>query len=234
MMLGFLEVSLCRYTEALNVLDAQIASFRTTPVCTEIISATFIPDAVEAFLATGRAEEAEPLIAAVETNGAMLQRPWMMAVGARCRAMILAHAGELDAAESVAHRAMAVHAQLPMPFERARTQLVLGQIQRRRRQRGHAARTFAEALVEFDRIGTKLWAARAGAELERTRVSSGGALELSPAERRVAERASAGMSNREIAAELFVSVKTVESGLSSVYRKLGIRSRAQLCAILTP
>ena len=234
MMLAFLEVSLGRHAEALVVLDGILARFSATPTGTEIISAMFIPDAVESLLAVGRAVDAEPLIAALEANGTRLDRPWMLAIGARCRAMVLADGGELDAAEQAARRAMAEHDRLPMPFEKARTRLVLGQILRRRRQKQAAIDCCTEALVEFEGIGTPLWAARAQADLDRVRGTSAGTSALTPAERRVAERAAAGMSNREIAAELFISVKTVETSLSSAYRKLGIRSRSQLFTSLTP
>jgi DNA-binding CsgD family transcriptional regulator len=233
-MLAFLEVSLGRHAEALRVLDSTIGTFSNTPTGTEILTAMFIPDAVEAWVILGRAEEAEPLTAALEANGARLNRPWMLAVGARCRALILADRGELDAAERVARRAMLEHDRLPMPFEKARTQLLLGQILRRRRQRQAAIDCCAEALAAFERIGTPLWAARARADLNRLRGTSAGTSALTPAERRVAERAAEGMSNREIAAELFISVKTVETSLSSAYRKLGIRSRSQLFSSLTP
>ena len=73
-----------------------------------------------------------------------------------------------------------------------------------------------------------IWAARAQAESARLGVTVTGTAELTGTELRVAERAAAGLSNRDIAAELFVSTKTVETHLSSAYRKLGIRSRAQL------
>jgi DNA-binding CsgD family transcriptional regulator len=232
MMLGFLEVSLGRYAAALAVLDELITTFPTKPTGTEIISATFIPDAVEAMVGLGRIDDAEPLITALERNGARLDRPWMLAVGARCRAMALAARGELPEAEAAARRAMTEHERLPMPFERARTQLLLSQILRRRKQRLAAATMLAEVLSEFDRIGASLWAARARDDLDRNRQVSAGASGLTAAEQRVAARAAAGSSNREIAAELFVSVKTVETNLTSVYRKLGIRSRSQLYARL--
>jgi DNA-binding NarL/FixJ family response regulator len=73
-----------------------------------------------------------------------------------------------------------------------------------------------------------LWAARARAELARTNVSPSRELRLTPSEQRVAELASSGMTNRDVAAALFMSPKTVESNLSRVYRKLGIRTRAEL------
>ena len=179
-------------------------------------------------MALGRLEEAEALIGAMETNGARLDRPWTLAIGARGRAMWLAATGDLAGAEDAVLRAMEEHDRLPMPFERARTQLLLGQIQRRRRRRKAADATLTEALEAFNRIGTLLWSQRARAELDRVGSASGEESGLTPAEHRVAERAASGMSNKEIAAELFVAPKTVEMNLSSVYRKLGIRSRTQL------
>ena len=121
------------------------------------------------------------------------------------------------------------HLELPMPFETARTQLLLGQLQRRRRQRRAAAETLTAALGTFEELGSPLWADRVRAELDRLNaVSSTEVSGLTPAEARIAQLASAGLSNREIAAELSLAPKTVEMNLSSVYRKLGIRSRAQL------
>ena len=228
MLLGFLEVSQGHYPEALDIIGPLITKFRANPACTEILSASFVPDGIEALVALGRLEEAEALIVAMEANGARLDRPWTLAIGARGRAMWLAATGDLAGAEDAVLRAMAEHDRLPMPFERARTQLLLGQIQRRRRRRKAADATLTEALEAFNRIGTLLWSQRARAELDRVGSASGEEFGLTPAEHRVAERAASGMSNKEIAAELFVAPKTVEMNLSSVYRKLGIRSRTQL------
>ncbi|HYO00966.1 MAG TPA: AAA family ATPase [Mycobacterium sp.] len=105
MMLAFLEASLGRHAEALRVLDALIAKFPSAPTGTEIISAMFIPEAVESLVTLGRAGEAEPMTAALEANGARLNRPWMLAVGARCRAMMLAAGGDLVSAERVLRHA---------------------------------------------------------------------------------------------------------------------------------
>ena len=231
MMLGFLETSLGNYSAALNILHDLIVKFPTTPVGTEINSAAFIPDAVEALVAVGRADDAEPLVAALERNGAALDRPWMLAVGARCRAMILAANGDVAAALSAARQAIVEHRRLPMPFETARTQIVLGELLRRSRQKG-AAQALTEAVAAFEAMGTPLWFERAKDELSRTVVGRSDGADLTPGERRVAERAAAGLSNKEISVELHVSVKTVESNLSNVYRKLGIRSRSQLAGRL--
>ncbi len=227
MVLGFLEVSLGRYAEALTVLQPVLSAFHTIPG-TEILTAWYLPDAVEAMVALGRFDDAEPLIEALERNGGQLDRAWMLAVGARCRSMLLAARGDVVAAERVAHDAMSEHQRLPMPFERARTLLLLGQLQRRQRRKEDAATTLHEALRAFEGMGAPMWAEHARAELARTKVSPGREPGLTPTEQRVAERAASGMTNREVAAALFISPKTVEHNLARVYRKLGIRSRAEL------
>ena len=128
----------------------------------------------------------------------------------------------------MARQAMVEHERLAMPFEKARTQLLLGQILRRRKQYRAAAETISAALTEFERIGVPPWIARARNELDRSGAESSDGRRLTPAEHRIAERAAKGMSNREIGAELYVTVKTVETTLGNAYRKLGIRSRSQL------
>jgi DNA-binding NarL/FixJ family response regulator len=115
-----------------------------------------------------------------------------------------------------------------MRFERARTQLLLGQLQRRQRQKETAAATLRAAHVEFEEMGAPLWADRARAELARTNVAPSRNHALTPSEQRVAELAAAGMRNRDVAASLFISPKTVEANLARIYRKLGISSRAEL------
>jgi DNA-binding CsgD family transcriptional regulator len=232
MMLGFLETSLGNYAQALAVLRDMVTKFPSTPTGTEIITATFIPDAVEALVGLGRAAEAEPLIAALEDNGARLDRPWMIAVGSRCRAMVLAASGDVGGALTAARRAMTAHQRLPMPFEQARTELVMGRLLRRSRRKG-AAQVLSAAVETFEQLGAAIWAARARDELARTATTRAGGDELTGGERRVAERAAAGLSNREIAAELQLSVKTVETHLGSVFRKLRIRSRSQVASRLT-
>jgi ATP/maltotriose-dependent transcriptional regulator MalT len=226
-MLTALEVSLGNYAQALEVSQPLLANFDAIPG-TEINTSAYLPDAIEALVMTGRLDEARPFIEALETNGRRFDRAWMLAVGARCRSMLLAAEGDVTAAVGVAEQAMAEHERLPIPLERARTQLLLGQLQRRQRQKQSAAATLTEALQTFERLGNPLWAARARSELERTNVSPGRGPELTPTERRVAELAATGITNRDIAAELFVSVKTVEANMSRIYRKLGIRSRAEL------
>jgi len=123
--LGFLEVSLGNYVDAMARLQPMVSRFDDVPG-TEIITSAYIPDAVEAMVAAGHHADAEPLIAALERNGERLGRSWMLAIGARCRGIWLAAQGDVEAAARKAQDAMAEHDRLPMPFERARTQLLLG------------------------------------------------------------------------------------------------------------
>jgi DNA-binding CsgD family transcriptional regulator len=225
--LGFVELSLGNHAEALAALQPLLAGFDAIPG-TEIITASFVPDAIEAMVAVGQLDDAEPLIEALEHNGRWLDRPWMLAVSARCRSMWLAAHGDIAAADHTAQQALREHERLPMPFERARTQLLLGQLFRRQRRKDLAAVALHDALNTFEEIGTPLWAERARAEIARTRVSATHDLGLTPSELRVAELAASGMTNRDVAATLFISPKTVEHNLARAYRKLGIHSRAEL------
>jgi DNA-binding CsgD family transcriptional regulator len=225
---GFVEVSRGDYQAALSALEPLLPMVRTFPQASEIISSSFVPEAVEAMIGLNRFDEAEPLVEALERNGRRLDRAWTLAVGMRCRAMLQAGRGDVAAALTTAERAMDEHQRLPMPFERARTQLLLGQLQRRHRRREAGTATMREALRTFERLGTTVWAARAEAELARGGRGRRREHGLTATEERVAELAASGMINRDIAATLFVSTKTVEVNLSRIYRKLGIRSRTEL------
>ena len=227
-MLGFLDISLGNYQAALATLTPLMGMLEAVPDSTEIISASYVPDAAEALIQLGRLAEAEPLVDVLERNGQRLDRPWMKAAGARCRAMLLAARGDVDAAGRAVERAIAEHDLLPMPFERARTQLLAGQVYRRQRQKDQAATTLRAALKTFEDLNIRLWADRARDELARADVGTRRMSSLSPSEQRVAELAASGMTNRDVAAALFISPKTVESNLARIYRKLGIHSRAEL------
>jgi DNA-binding CsgD family transcriptional regulator len=223
--LGFLEVSLGNYTDALNTLRPLLSRFDANP-CSEMVTASFLPDAIEAMIGLGQLDEAEPLIEALEHNGQWLDRPWMLAVGARCRSMWLAARGDVAAADIVAQRALHEHERLPMPFERTRTELLVGQLSRRLRRKDSAT-ALHTALHAFESLGSELWAQRVRAEIERTRATRRD-VGLTGSELRVAELAASGMTNRDVAAKLFISPKTVEHNLARAYRKLGIHSRAEL------
>ena len=226
--LAFLEVSLGNHDAAIAAVAPMLAEFDPESAPTELPNAAYLPDAIEALVHSGRFAEAEPLIEALERNGARVDRAWMLAVGARSRSMLMAARGDLDGAAAAARQAMTAHDRLSMPFERARTLLLLGQLERRRRKKESASARLQEAFDNFDRLHIPLWADRARAELVRANVGPRRSGQLTPSEQRVAELAASGMKNRDVAAALFISPKTVEANLARIYRKLGIKSRAEL------
>ncbi len=225
--LGFLEVSRGEYAAAVVTLW-QIAAGGYRLRNTELTDGWYLPDLIEALVGLGRLDEALPPIELLERNGRRLDRAWMLATGARGRAMWLAASGETNAALAVAEQAMAEHDRLEMPFERARTLLLVGQLYRRQRQKHAAAAVLCEALRMFEDVGAPIWVQRARSELERTNVAPGDTAQLTPSELRIAELVAKGMTNRDAAAALFISPKTVEHYLGRVYRKLGIHTRAEL------
>ena len=188
-------------------------------------------DAIEAALAAGDVDRAEGLLARFEERAARSRIPWSLAVSARCRGLTLAARGELDAAAEALEQALAEHERCPMPFEHARTLLAQGRVQRRLKRKRQARLALEEARELFARVGADIWLARVDDELGRVAVRRAPE-ELSPTELRIARLAADGLSNRAIAEQVFVSVKTVESNLKRAYSKLGISSRAQLARAL--
>jgi DNA-binding NarL/FixJ family response regulator len=184
-------------------------------------------------IAVGRLDEAETVVELLQRQGSALGRALPRGVASRCRGLLLAAGGDLAGAEEALQQAVDAHEHLPILLERARGLLLLGRIQRRRRRRGEARTTLERALALFEAVGSPMWADRAREELES--VDPGGieSTRLTAAEERVARLAASGLTNREVAATVYVSPKTVEVHLSRAYRKLGIRSRAELGARMT-
>jgi DNA-binding CsgD family transcriptional regulator len=189
----------------------------------------WLPNLAEAYIRAGRRVEAEELLAGVPewrprdalTKGA--------AAEARCRGLL----AEDDHFEAHFERALELHAHTRNPFDVARTELCFGERLRRARRRAEARPHLREAHLVFERLGAEPWAARAAAELDATgtTVETAGPpalAELTPHELRVASIVATGATNQEIASRLFVTQKTVEYHLHSIYRKLGLRSRAEL------
>jgi DNA-binding CsgD family transcriptional regulator len=226
--LGFLELSLGNAACAHEWLAPAAAELRATGVGELSIQAV-VDNEIDALTALGFLSEAEDLIAYVEEKGETSGRAWHEAIAARGRGLVAAAGGDLEAAASHLERALRAHERLPQPFELGRTLLVQGITARRAKQRAVARAALGRALEVFDALGAPLWAEKAAAELERVpgrRRGSGPG--LTATERRVAELAAHGLANKEIAAALFVSIRTVEANLTNVYRKLGARSRAEL------
>lgn len=192
----------------------------------------FLPDVAEALALAGRVAEADLVLAPFEVAAVARDRRWAIATGLRARAAILAQQGRLDAAIERLRAAVAVHDSLDLPVERARTLLLLGQLERRTGERRDARATLIAAETAFVAAGADGWADRARAELARLPGRREGPDALTPAERRVAELSGSGSTNREVAAAMFLSPKTVEANLGRIYHKLGITTRAELGAWL--
>ena len=110
--------------------------------------------------------------------------------------------------------------------------MALATARRRHRRRGDARRALEEAVELFERSGAVVWADRARADVAALGLKRGPADELTPMEERVARAVAGGSTNREAAASLFLSERTIEYHLRNVYRKLGLRSRSELAAVL--
>jgi len=187
------------------------------------------PDLIEAYVRQGRDGDARRVLAGLERQAASTGSPVAGAAAARGRGMTD------DDFEPAFARALALDDRRPMPFERARTLLAFGRRLHRARRRAEARDRLREALAGFERVGAETWAGQAEAELRaagaRRRREVGGDA-LTAQEWRVAEAVRRGSSNRAIAADLFLSPKTVEFHLHQIYRKLGVHSRTQLVAAL--
>jgi DNA-binding NarL/FixJ family response regulator len=187
----------------------------------------FHADHAEAVICLGELERAEQLVRRLEERAERIPRPWISTVAARSRGLLLSASGDLDGALAAFELALRNQADLSMPLERGRTQLALGQLLRRRKERRLARAALELAVAEFDRAGSGVWRARAEAELARVPVRRAPA-ELTATEETIASLAAQGLTNKKIAERIFVSPKTVEANLARVYRKLGIHSRAEL------
>ncbi len=187
----------------------------------------FDPDLVEALIGLGRLDEAAAEVARLEERAKVFPRPWLLAVSARCRGMLYAASGDLEAAAASLDIALGHHASLEMPYERGRSLLVHGQVLRRRKERREARAVLQEAVDSFESAGSRLWADRARDELRRVPVRRG-TEGLTPTEEEVARLAAAGLTVKQIGERAFMSPKTVEGNLGRIYLKLGVHSRAEL------
>ena len=134
--LALLEISLGNPAAA-NGMPAKQATERLEENgIVEPVPAFFLPDAVEALVATGRLDRSQRLLDDFERRGQELDRVWAIATGARCRALLLAARGDIVGAQAAVGRALVAHERLEMPLELARTLLVGGVIERRVRRRG--------------------------------------------------------------------------------------------------
>jgi len=205
-----------RASETVHVIDPGISRFHG--------------DHIESLIGAGVVDAATAQTEILEFRAERANRTSALAVAARCRALLAATAGDQRGALVHLDAALAHHAACPIPFETARTLMIRGTVHRRAKEKG-AAKTYLErARIAFDGLGAAAFSARATAELDRLGTRPPSSLELSATERRVAELAAAGLTNRQVAERCFMSPKTVEANLVRIYRKLSIKSRAELGA----
>ncbi|MBM7789886.1 helix-turn-helix transcriptional regulator [Tenggerimyces flavus] len=230
--LGLLELGLGRIAEAYE----QLAGVQRGPVRHLSSVQRSVPDFVEAAVRMGRANEAAEAMRRCATWAVVMDEPWTDALVLRCQALLAAD----DSAEDLYVAALAAHPLDERPFDRARTTLLYGEWLRRARRKADARHQLLNAREVFEGIDARPWADRAAGELAavdgstRLRTTSADAGGLTPQELQIAELAASGMANRDIAAQLFLSPRTVAYHLYKAYPKLGIRSRAELTDVLVP
>jgi ATP/maltotriose-dependent transcriptional regulator MalT len=186
------------------------------------------PDLIEAQVGLGYLDRAEEELSRLEAIAEELEHPWARAVALRSRALLCAARGDQAGADAAIEQGLRAHEAIPEPFELARMHLVAGTIHRRSKRKRAAREELELALTDFERMQTPLWADKARAELARVGRRAAEPQGLSPTEQRISELVASGRTNREIADELFLSLRTVEANLTRTYRKLGVRSRTEL------
>ncbi|MBG0827990.1 AAA family ATPase [Planomonospora sp. ID67723] len=212
---------------------ARLESLSQGPSRHQIPGVRSAPDQVEAAVRLGRQTAAEAALEPFEEWARRMRQPWIDALVHRCRALT----GPDDAAERDYERALHLHERDSRAFEHARTRLLFGEWLRRARRRTEARPHLRAALEVFERAGAVPWAERA-----RTELGAAGApaprgreadvfVRLTPQELQIVRLAGNGLSNRDIAAQLFLSPKTVAYHLYKAYPKLGVASRTELAAL---
>jgi DNA-binding CsgD family transcriptional regulator len=195
-----------------------------------------VPELIEALAELGDLDRARSVTETLTRLAQAQEHPWGLATARRCRALVLLAAGRYDrgAGATLADAATEL-AGLGLGFDSARCHLSLGRAQRRLKQWGPARKSLERAAAAFTQLGSAGWAQRAQEELARVGGRAPGAPgALTPTEQDVVQLAADGLTNKEIARQLSLAVHTVEVHLSRAYGKLGVRSRSQLAAQLTP
>jgi DNA-binding CsgD family transcriptional regulator len=229
--LGELELTLGRAEAALARFDELRAVLRSRGLGDP--DPCPAPELAEIYLRLGRGPEAAKVAGEFSRDAEAKGQPWALARAARCRGLIAAE-GESDPHFETA---LGLHAQTPDAFEAGRTHLAYGARLRRERQRVRAREQLRAAVEVFDRLGAEPWSELARAELAATgetarRRDVTTLNDLTPQELQIALSLAEGRTTRETAAALFLSPKTIEYHLRSVYRKFDIGSRSELKAAM--
>ncbi|MFF2551206.1 AAA family ATPase [Nocardia sp. NPDC058058] len=222
---------------ALGAGEPDIALARLTPLldphdemCHPTLAALAAPDAIEAAIRLGRPSVAAQFLTVLADRVADSGAPWAVAALACGRALL----GDDATAATEFERALTAAEASEQPFQRARVRLLYGEWLRRTRRRAAAREQLDAAATAFDRLGAHPWAARARQESDLVDTRSylqpgtGDCEILTPQELRVARLAATGATNRDIAARLYISPRTVGHHLSRVFGKLGLTCRAEL------
>ncbi|MCG5220349.1 helix-turn-helix transcriptional regulator [Streptosporangium sp. KLBMP 9127] len=223
--LALLDLGRGRYEAALDRLETATRG----PIQHVGPGVHFAADQVEAAVRLGRPERAAEPLARLEQWAAAARLPWEDGLVLRCRALVTAD-GALYA------RALELQGEA-RPFERARTELLYGEWLRRERHKAEARGHLREALERFERLGAAPWAEHARAELRAAGESPAPAAaadavaQLTPQELQVVRLAATGATNKEIAARLFLSPKTVGHHLYRAFPKLGVSTRTELARL---
>ncbi|WP_194819470.1 AAA family ATPase [Nocardia sp. XZ_19_385] len=224
--LGLLELGQGKVDSALTRFEL----LAEEPAAHHVIGLRTLPDLIEAAVRLGNSKRAEEALQRLEAWAERSGRSWVAALAHRCRAL----AGPDAEAEHNFQAALEVGGR---PFEQARTQLLYGEWLRRTRRKVDARNQLQPALETFDRLDATPWADRARTELAAlgvgatARPAAGVLAALTPQELQIVRLAAQGMSNRDIAAQLFLSPRTVGHHLYKAYPKLGVVSRGELAAL---
>ncbi len=190
--------------------------------------------AIGAYLAAGRAADAERIVSWLDRAAGPLPCRFPRIAAATGRAQLAELRGDAAAAQAHFRAALALHEQVTLPLEHAETLLAYGAFLRRSGRTGAARPVLARAAEVARAAGAGWLAGLARAELKvaggrRQRRAPPGT--LTAQEQRVAGLAAAGAANADIARQLYLSVRTVETHLVRIYAKLGIHSRYELIAM---
>ncbi len=211
---------------ALGLLELRAAESGSKLVGDAIAPRPIVPALVEALVRAGRSPEAGPLVPPFEAVAVASGRPLLLGLARRMRGLVDDSTEQLES--SVAMLAAAGNR-----YEQARSELLLGEARRRERQRGTARAALRSAIAGFESAGATTWAERARSELAATgetarRREPTAIGELTPQERNVARLVARGLSNRQIAEQLFLSPNTIETHLRHIFQKADVTSRTQL------
>jgi DNA-binding CsgD family transcriptional regulator len=192
----------------------------------------FLLAEVEALVLLGRLMEADRRASWLEAEADRVGRPSPTSAASAARGLVRAAEGDLRTALDDLERAVLAARQAPLPFELGRALLLLGRVQRRATLKRAARGSLEEALTVFERLGARRWAEVTRDELGRIGGRAPAHGTLSETERQVASLVTRGLSNKEVAAALFVTPKAVEANLSRVFAKTGVHSRTELAALM--